>query len=413
MPTITSTQTGNWSAGSTWVGGVAPVGTDDVVIATGHTVTKDTAKNATADCLTCEVNGSGILAIGSNGINVNVFLTTDAGGRVTAGDNADIEQRGTQGGTQPTYQLQGSAGNEVSMDWEGNRLDGSENRSYPFISRFVNWDIAGGTYALCYGFNSNDIFEDSEFHNAGSQGVRLYTASTHVIFRRCFFTSTGIGVQADVGLAELYDCKFGIRRDTTSDANTTDLQTATTVRTYNCEFTAATPVAFFRDTSNNRYGQFHHQGYDNVEGDWRIDTAFGSAFRSTAAANSGTYGIEIVPTSLTGMDRVFFHDIPIAIDTGDTVAPSIEVYNATADLDLQDASDRLTFELDPGDEWGLNELIDADTLADIYLNSRTVTFTGGTAGGSSDKGAVILRVKLTRYVATGVVYLRDLDPGVS
>jgi|GEM_PF-1316273 len=41
--TITSVQSGNYSAGSTWVGGIAPAFGDNIIIASGHTVTLDAA----------------------------------------------------------------------------------------------------------------------------------------------------------------------------------------------------------------------------------------------------------------------------------------------------------------------------------------------------------------------------------
>lgn len=54
MATITSTASGNWTAGGTWVGGIAPISTDDVIIA-GHTVTLD---SVTITCNTCTFNNA-------------------------------------------------------------------------------------------------------------------------------------------------------------------------------------------------------------------------------------------------------------------------------------------------------------------------------------------------------------------
>jgi hypothetical protein len=67
MATITSNATGNWSAGSTWVGGAVPIDNDTVIIASGHVVTFD-------------VDQSGF-ANGINGITITgtLKLTRSAG----------------------------------------------------------------------------------------------------------------------------------------------------------------------------------------------------------------------------------------------------------------------------------------------------------------------------------------------
>ncbi|MNK51766.1 hypothetical protein D3C87_706840 [compost metagenome] len=52
--TITSGNTGNWSSGATWIGGIAPKPEDDVIIASGHTV----SINASASVKTLTISGT-------------------------------------------------------------------------------------------------------------------------------------------------------------------------------------------------------------------------------------------------------------------------------------------------------------------------------------------------------------------
>lgn len=411
MATISSNGTGggNWSAGSSWTGGVAPVaGTDNATILSGDTITKDTAANASKDALVCTVNSGGTLAIGSNGIKVTNFAGT---GLITGGDNGTMETT-SYNATNPTFQIQASSGNEFQYTCAGILITGSNARSSPQIWQWVDIHFNNTSYLLGSSFNEEDLIENCWFDDPQYECFFVFTGCTRVVFRNCFFSGAGRdGVDVSYSDTYFYNCVFGKERDGTTATNSTcdlNVNSGFDAFCYGCEFNSSTEFSVTSQSSN-----IYSQSHQAARGDWRTAAMAGEVFRSTASKNGGTYGVEMVPTSNCSTEHSLYVDIPIPIESGDTVAPSIYYKNAGGDLALENTTGLLTFELDPGDEWGLNETQDANSYADATSSFVQISFTGGTAAGSTDVGTVILRIKLSKYVSTGVVYIADPDWGVS
>ncbi len=87
--TITSTGTGgDWNVGTSWVGGVAPIATDDVIIASGATINVTTNQT----CVNLTLNGTAILNFNTNTrtLTVNGTMTMNGTSQVTGNNNNRI-----------------------------------------------------------------------------------------------------------------------------------------------------------------------------------------------------------------------------------------------------------------------------------------------------------------------------------
>jgi len=89
--TITSTQTGDWNDGTTWVGGVVPTSCNDVVIANGHTITINSTVTTPAICSNLTIQNGGILqypATRDRYMYVGGDVTVDNGGQFNGNSEA-------------------------------------------------------------------------------------------------------------------------------------------------------------------------------------------------------------------------------------------------------------------------------------------------------------------------------------
>lgn len=138
--TITSTGAGgDWNAGGSWVGGVAPTATDDVIIASGATINLTTNQT----CATLTINGTGILNFNTNNrtltvsgtmtMNGNSQVTGNANNRILSlqGDfNIPAGQVGSIGGVRVTQVITGTfnlAGTFTPTDNTGQKTFGNAN----------------------------------------------------------------------------------------------------------------------------------------------------------------------------------------------------------------------------------------------------------------------------------------------
>lgn len=131
--TITSQNSGNWDAGSTWLGGVVPAATDDVVIAANHVIT--VTGNATAATLSFTNSLSGSVLI----VNESVTLT------ITGAVNINTTTASPLVTSTTTFQ---GAGTLAAGSFSIGSAAPNNNIYYTTLTSTIHSFVVSGTFAL-------------------------------------------------------------------------------------------------------------------------------------------------------------------------------------------------------------------------------------------------------------------------
>ncbi|MGI4750170.1 MAG: T9SS type A sorting domain-containing protein [Janthinobacterium lividum] len=196
--TITSTSSGgNWNDAATWVGGVVPRSTDDVVIAANATVLMDAA-NTSSGILTLTVSTGSTLQTGTTAGNIRFYI------------KGNIINNGTINFWLSTTQGSGLTltGNST---WSGN---GNWNLAQLFVGNFAlefgsdlsinfNRSITVGSGSL----NSSNKRSNITFTLTGSENITLASNSAAIFYGNLVLnkTSSSYGIFAITGTAAAYN----------------------------------------------------------------------------------------------------------------------------------------------------------------------------------------------------------------
>lgn len=210
MATITSTTSGNLSVGTTWVGGVAPVNGDVIVIANGHVVTVDAnitlgdKVSSVGDAIT--INGASSASFGTLKVNAGVSLTL-RGKDTTSNRTGLVNRYGTfqllpgstlifdtpSAGTgvfvcNGIFTAQGTSGSRITI--KGNNFDWNNSASNTISASVTKeFDARRDIYAYNIG---HPWISNSTGTGIGSFGNSSFSISS------CTFNGSAGGAQTEV-----------------------------------------------------------------------------------------------------------------------------------------------------------------------------------------------------------------------
>jgi hypothetical protein len=166
MAVITSAQSGNFSAGATWVGGVAPVDGDNFIIATGHTVTYDVASPVTNGFNDSDVYGILQTQLStSTTLRMNGRLRVRTNGTYHARAGHTLQFRGVASASHIFYAV-GETGASVIME-------GSDGMPTTTLSAGANEGSTSFSFTSATNFAAGEWFAvfDNITEQAGNAGA--------------------------------------------------------------------------------------------------------------------------------------------------------------------------------------------------------------------------------------------------
>lgn len=189
MATITSAQSGNFSSGSTWVGGAVPVDNDNFIIATGHTVTYDVTTPVTTG-----FNDSDIYGIlqsqggASTVLRMNGRLRVRTDGTYHARAGHTLQFRGSAASSHILYALNETGANLIMEGSDGmpfTTLTATAAENSTSLSFTSTTDFAPGEWIAVYN-NTTSYGSNAGANTLTDEGFWIHDISGSTVYFRQF-----------------------------------------------------------------------------------------------------------------------------------------------------------------------------------------------------------------------------------